>query len=77
VRVRVNGANAGELLLGWDITSTSLQVPAEALKSSLLQIELVPETPMAPATIGTSSDKRLLGVGLKSLQLRDGMTLTK
>jgi hypothetical protein len=74
VRVRVNGADAGELLLDWDITSTSLQVPTEAMRSSVLQIELVPETPMSPATIGTSSDKRLLGVGLKSLQLRDGTT---
>jgi hypothetical protein len=71
VRVRVNGADAGELLRGWDITSTSLQVPAEALKSSLLQIELVPETPMSPATSGISFDKRLLGIGLKSLQLRE------
>jgi hypothetical protein len=69
VHVRVNGVDAGELLLGWDITSTSLAIPAEALKSSLLQIELVPETPISPATAGISSDQRLLGIGLKSLQL--------
>jgi hypothetical protein len=72
VHVRVNGDDAGELLLGWHITSTSLAIPAEALKSSLLQIELVPETPTSPATTGASSDQRLLGIGLKSLQLRDG-----
>jgi hypothetical protein len=71
VRVRVNGADAGELLLGWDITSTTLQVPAEALKSSPLKIEMVPENPISPTTTGTSSDKRLLGVGLKSLQLSE------
>jgi hypothetical protein len=35
-----------------------------------LKIELIPEIPISPATIGISSDKRLLGVGLKSLQLR-------
>jgi hypothetical protein len=71
VRVRVNGADVGELLLERNITSTSLQVPAEALKSSLLQIELVPQTPVSPATTGTSSDQRLLGIGLKSFQLRE------
>jgi hypothetical protein len=71
VRVRVNGVDAGELLLGSDITSRSLQVPAAALKLSLFQIELVPETPMSPATTGTSSDQRLLGVGLKSLQIKE------
>jgi hypothetical protein len=75
--VRVNGVDAGELWLGWHITSTLLPVPAGALKSSLLKIELVPETPISTATIGTSSDKRLLGVGLKFLQLRDGTILTK
>jgi hypothetical protein len=32
--------------------------------------ELVPETPISPATAGTSPDKRLLGIGLKSLQLK-------
>jgi hypothetical protein len=72
VHVRVNGVDAGELLLGSDIRSTSLEIPAEALKSALLQIELVPETPISPATTGVSSDQRLLGIGLKSLQVRDG-----
>jgi LPS sulfotransferase NodH len=71
VQVRVNGADVGELWLGWDIRSGSLQVPAEALTSSLLQIDLVPQTPISPEKTGTSSDKRLLGVGLKSLQLRE------
>jgi hypothetical protein len=71
VRVRVNTADVGELWLGWDITLTSLPVPAEALKSSLLQIDLVPESPISPVTTGTSSDQRLLGIGLKSLQFRE------
>src|SRR5262249_38138201 len=71
VHVRLNGINAGELLLGRDISSTSLEIPAEALKSALLQIELVPETPISPATTGASPAQRLLGIGLKSLQLRE------
>jgi hypothetical protein len=65
VHVRVNGVDAGELLLGWDIASTSLAIPAEALKSSFLQIEPVPETPISPARAGISSNQRLLGIGLK------------
>ena len=70
VRVGVNGADAGELLLGGDITSTSLPVPTEALKSSFLRIELVPENSRSSALIGAPSDKCLLRVGLKSLSLK-------
>jgi hypothetical protein len=70
VGVRVNGVDAGKLLLGEDTTSTSLQVPAEAMKSSFLRIELVPANPIATATTGISSDKRLLGVGLESIHVK-------
>jgi hypothetical protein len=71
----MNEIDVGALLLGSDISSTSMEVPAESMKTSLLQIELVPENPISPASIGNSPDKRLLGIGLKSMQLKEENSL--
>jgi hypothetical protein len=71
VHVRINDQEAGVLALGWDIGSTRLAVPSEALPSHVWKIELVPDSPLSPAVLGRSSDRRRLGIGLASLELRD------
>jgi hypothetical protein len=71
VHVRINDREAGVLALGWDIGSTRLAVPSEALQSNVWKIDLVPDSPLSPALLGRSSDRRRLGIGLASLQLRD------
>jgi hypothetical protein len=70
VHVRLNGVALGSLALNWDIVSSTLEIPHERLRSPLLTFEFVPERPMSPAHVNGSSDDRLLGIGLKSLELR-------
>jgi hypothetical protein len=71
VHVRINERDAGALTLSWNMTSTVLQLPAAALEASALKIELIPDNPLSPASLGLSSDRRLLGIGLRSIELRE------
>jgi hypothetical protein len=48
---------------------TAVLIPPERLAAARLRVVLVPETPVSPATLGLSGDRRALGVGLRWIRI--------